>query len=149
MTQPITFTVYGRPQQMGSKRAFVRGNRAIITDDNSEKRKQWANAVSTAAAEAMDRRKLIDGPVRVSVGFHFRRPKLHYGTGRNAAQLKASAPRYHAQTPDVDKLIRCLLDALTGIVFRDDCLVHLMTVQRNWTEQQERAVVSITPEVGL
>jgi crossover junction endodeoxyribonuclease RusA len=139
----IQFVVYGKPAQMGSKKAFVRGGRAIITDDNSEKRKQWANAVSTAAAESMRGRDLICSPVILRAAFYFRRPNSHYGSGRNATTLKASAPELHSQTPDLDKLIRCLGDALTGIVFRDDALIWSMAISRHWTERQERAEVEV------
>jgi Holliday junction resolvase RusA-like endonuclease len=139
----IEFTVYGKPAQMGSKKAFVRGNRAIITDDNSKQRKQWANAVATAAAEAMDGKPLMDGPVSLLVIFFFARPKSHYGSGKNAKTLKSSAPERHAQSPDLDKLVRCLNDALTGIVFRDDRQVWHITAGRCWCENQEQAQVTV------
>ncbi len=144
MSKRIEFVVYGKPAQMGSKKAFVRGGRAIITDDNSEKRKQWANAVSSVAAEVMRGRDLISSPVQLRAMFYFRRPNCHYGTGRNATTLKGSAPELHSQTPDLDKLIRCLGDALTGIVFRDDALIWSMVISRHWTEKQERAEVEVT-----
>ena len=144
MSKRIQFIVYGKPAQMGSKKAFVRGGRAIITDDNSEKRKQWANAVSSVAAEVMRGRDLISSPVQLRALFYFRRPNSHYGSGRNATTLKSSAPELHSQTPDLDKLIRCLGDALTGIVFRDDALIWSMVISRHWTEKQERAEVEVT-----
>ena len=144
MSKRIEFVVYGKPAQMGSKKAFVRGGRAIITDDNSEKRKQWANAVSSVAAEVMRGRDLISSPVQLRALFYFRRPNSHYGSGRNATTLKSSAPELHSQTPDLDKLIRCLGDALTGIVFRDDALIWSMVISRHWTEKQERAEVEVT-----
>lgn len=140
----IAFTVYGTPAQMGSKKAFVRGNRAIITDDNSQKRKQWANAVATAAADAMNGQPLTREPLRLFVQFWFARPKSHYGSGKNANKLKDSAPASHAQSPDLDKLIRCLGDALTGIVYNDDRQIVVITASRNWTEEQERAEVEIS-----
>lgn len=144
MSKRIEFVVYGKPAQMGSKKAFVRGGRAIITDDNSEKRKQWANAVSSVAAEVMRGRDLISSPVQLRALFYFRRPNSHYGSGRNATTLKSSAPELHSQTPDLDKLIRCLGDAMTGIVFRDDALIWSMVISRHWTEKQERAEVEVT-----
>jgi crossover junction endodeoxyribonuclease RusA len=144
VSKRIQFIVYGKPAQMGSKKAFVRGGRAIITDDNSEKRKQWANAVSSVAAEVMRGRDLISSPVQLRALFYFRRPNSHYGSGRNATTLKSSAPELHSQTPDLDKLIRCLGDALTGIVFRDDALIWSMVISRHWTEKQERAEVEVT-----
>lgn len=139
----ISFTVYGTPAQMGSKKAFVRGNRAIITDDNSQKRKQWANAVATAAAEAMEGASLLQGPLRLTVLFYFARPKSHFGSGKNFKQLKASAPERHAQSPDLDKLIRCLGDAMTGIVYQDDRQISCIIASRHWTIEQERADILV------
>ena len=143
MKTQIQFVVFGKPAQMGSKKAFVRGGRAIITDDNSEKRKSWANAVTARAAEVMQGRTLMTGPVQVRAAFYFRRPAAHYGTGKNAAVLKNSAPSIHAQTPDLDKLIRCLWDALTGVVYRDDALIFQVAASRHWTDKQERAEVEV------
>lgn len=139
----LKFTVYGTPAQMGSKKAFVRGNRAIITDDNSQKRKQWASAVASAAADHMRGASLLHGPIQLTVTFFFARPKSHFGTGKNADQLKSSAPVVHAQSPDLDKLIRCLGDALTGIVYLDDRQIANIVAARRWTTEQERAEIEI------
>ena len=139
----IKFTVFGVPAQMGSKKAFVRGTRAILTDDNSVKRKQWANAVATEAATRMRGQKLMDGPVTVCVEFFFPRPKSHYGSGKNSQVLKASAPSLHSQSPDLDKLIRCLGDAMTGIVYQDDRQIYAVEARRSWTVSQARAEVEV------
>ena len=44
--------------------------------------------------------------------FRFPRPRSHFGTGRNAGQLKPSAPFYVRTRPDLDKLARAVGDAL-------------------------------------
>lgn len=151
----LIFTVFGKPAQMGSKTAFVvkakatGKHRAVLTDSNSEKRKQWANAVSTAAAQEMRGLPLMRGPVSLRVEFCFARPQSHFGTGRNAAALKDSAPERHAQSPDLDKLVRCLCDALTGIVFVDDRQIDTLTATRRWTSGPECATIDVldpTPE---
>lgn len=49
----------------------------------------------------------------VTVTFTLDRPALHYGTGRNADRLKDTAPPYPTGRPDLDKLCRAVLDALT------------------------------------
>lgn len=140
----VGFTVYGKPAQMGSKKAFVRGGRAIITDDNSAKRKQWANAVASAAAAVMGGRSVISSPVYLQATFYFQRPKSHFGSGKNADVLKTSAPMFHSQTPDLDKLIRCLGDAMAGIVYRDDSQIVSVLATRRWTTEQERCEVELT-----
>lgn len=139
----ITFTVAGTPAQMGSKKAFIRGGRAIITDDNSNKRRTWANAVTAAAAEAMGERKPFTGPVLLVVSFAFQRPASHFGSGKNATKLKPSAPTIHAQSPDLDKLIRCVGDALTGVVYRDDRQIAEVRAVRGWTQVQAGAVITV------
>jgi Holliday junction resolvase RusA-like endonuclease len=141
----ISFTVYGKPVQMGSKKAFVpKGwKRAIITDDNGDKRKQWAGAVSQEAAAVMAGRDLIPGKVLLKVDFYFARPKSHYRSGKNAHLLKDDAPEWHIQTPDLDKLERCLLDAMTGVVYRDDAQVCAVHKGKYWTTEQARAEVTV------
>ena len=112
----ISFFVAGQPSTKGSVRAFVRGGRAIITNDAGEKAKCWAAKVSDAAFEAMGRAPLFDGPVVVNIQFHLPRPKSHCLRG----QLRATAPIFVPTKPDGDKLLRCAWDALTGVVFVDD-----------------------------
>lgn len=143
-TAQLLFTVFGKPAQMGSKKAFVVGTRAIITDDNSKKRKSWANAVAAVAAESMLNSPLLNGPVKVVARFYFARPQGHFRTGRHSDQLKDSAPARHSQSPDLDKLVRCLYDAMTGIVYRDDRQICIQESSRHWTTEQECCVVEVT-----
>ncbi len=154
-TPIIAFTIYGRPQQVGSKSPWIpkradgsmvmkNGKPVIATMDSNKKSKPWMAAVAAAAGEVMDGRDLLTGPVRLSVTFFFSRPKSHYGTGRNAGKLKSSAPEIHAQTPDLAKLIRCLEDGMTGVVWRDDRQVYCYGLaSRQWTTAQEGAEVVI------
>lgn len=50
-------------------------------------------------------------------------PKGRWGTGRNEGALKDSAVAHPMTKPDVDKLLRAFLDALTGVVWKDDSQV--------------------------
>lgn len=150
----IAFTVLGRPQPAGSKRAFavrkggVPTGRVAITDD-AKKSRPWKQEVAGAARiafyeDAGHRRPsaLLTGPVTVRVEFFFARPKGHYGTGRNARVVKASAPDFPAVKPDIDKLSRAVMDALTGVVWRDDAQVvtKLATKRYGTPERCEIAV---------
>ena len=65
----------------------------------------------------------------VELVFFFPRPKSHL---TSTGMLKASAPTFRAQRPDVDKLTRAVLDALTGIVYVDDCQVVSLLAQKEW-----------------
>lgn len=103
-------------------------HRAIITQDNREKQKPWASSISHTAHEKGVR--MIIGPVLITLAFYMPRPKSHFGTGKNAAALKNGAAYYHTSTPDLDKLVRCVIDALTGIAWNDDSQVGLIRARK-------------------
>ena len=66
-------------------------------------------------------------------GIYFPRPRAHYGTGRNANRLKDSAPLWHDKRPDVDKLARAVLDAITESgTLRDDCQVVALSARKRY-----------------
>ncbi len=115
----IDFTVAGVPQPQGSAKAFIpKGwNRAVITSDN-KKLRPWRQDVSMMAQEAMKKAPgvpnwhVTDKAVEVACYFYFQKPK---SAGRKVTRKITK--------PDIDKLLRGVLDALTGIVFRDDAQV--------------------------
>jgi len=120
MREPLQFFVSGHPRGQGSKR-HVGGGRLV---ESSKDLAPWRKAIAEEARAALGELELFSGPVRVQAVFWFQRPASHYGTGRNAGNLKASAPRFRDSLPDVDKLARALLDGLViGGVLRDDRLV--------------------------
>lgn len=136
------FVVYGRPQPAGSKRAFKHAHtsRVIVVDDNP-KSKTWKQEIAGAAHNALAGRALFDGPLVLEVTFVLKRPKGHYGTGRNASAVKPSAPAYPVTKPDTTKLIRCLEDALTGVLWRDDAQV---VTQYAWKQYGEPECCEVT-----
>jgi len=134
----IEFTVVGMPQQRGSKSAHTvkRANGSavvVIRDVNDAKSRPWMDAVKYQASKVMDGRPLIAGAVELRVTFYFPRPAGHFGTGRNAGQLRGGAPTHHTISPDLDKLVRCLGDALTKVVWIDDKQVTRLFAEREWT----------------
>jgi crossover junction endodeoxyribonuclease RusA len=92
--------------------------------------KDWRAWVRAAAARACP--DPIAGPVEVALGFRMPRPASHFGTGRNWLLMKPSAPAHHTQRPDVDKLTRAVLDALTGIAYGDDSTVVAVHARKRW-----------------
>lgn len=133
----IFFTAYGTPAPKGSMKAFMpKGARfPIVTHDNS-KTKPWTEAVKWAAINALGSSREIpfkDGPVSIHVAFYFAKP--------------VSLPkkvRHHTKRPDVDKLLRCCLDALKGIVWTDDSQVNEIRATKQYTEDMPRAEIMVT-----
>jgi len=124
-TERITFFVPGIPRPGGSKKGFYnpKAGRVMMTKAGGELEENWRQAVSFAAMRAMGERPPFAGPVVMDVVFFMPRPKSHYRTGKHAGELRPDAPRLHTKRPDKTKLIRGTEDAMTGIVFADDCLV--------------------------
>lgn len=98
-----------------------------VIDANAKTLKPWRATIAAAASDERHGRT-ITGPVRLDAVFVMPRPKHHFGTGRNAGRLKASAPVYCCTRPDLDKLLRALLDGLvdSGLIRDDDQVVEVV-----------------------
>jgi len=79
----------------------------------------------------------VQGVIRVSIGFGFRRPKSHFGAGKNAGVLKKTAAYEYIKKPDVDNLAKFVLDALNGVFFKDDCQVNFLTAWKHYSESAQ------------
>jgi Holliday junction resolvase RusA-like endonuclease len=122
----ISFFVPGVPTPKGSAKGFyIKAlDRVVITQDNGAKQKPWASMIAVIAQDLFS--KPIEGPVMISMAFRMPRLKGHFGSGKNAGVVKATAPVYHVSKPDCDKLQRCVWDALTGIAWKDDSQVAIV-----------------------
>ena len=116
---PIQFHVPGLPKPQGSKRHVGKGRLV----ESSKELKAWRRKVSAAARDAFRGVEPLTGPVFVELLFRLPRPKSHYRTGRFAHLLRDDAPDWVTTRPDVDKLVRGCLDALSGVGYVDDALV--------------------------
>lgn len=92
----------------------------------------WREAVRAETQRAMTLQPgPVAGAVYVSLKFQMTRPKGHYRTGRNAALLRDGAPGRPAGKPDLDKLVRAVLDGLTaGGAWKDDSQVVVLTAEK-------------------
>lgn len=115
----VTFTVHGVPAPQGSKTRTRWGGMR----EANKSTQPWREAVAWKATQAMLGKELLAGPLALEATFYFPRPKTHYGTGRNEGVLKDGAPLYCSTTPDTDKLLRAIGDAMKGIVYRDDAQI--------------------------
>ena len=125
-----SFIVDGHAETKGSAKAFPVKGRCIITNDNP-KCKRWQQTVaSRACAEGVEKRDAV----HVSIRFEFAIPK--------SAIKKRTGNTPHTQKPDIDKLIRPILDALTGIAYADDSAVVSVTAEKRWSDF-DRVKISI------
>ena len=122
----VRFQVPGLPMAQGSKRHVGHG----VMVEMSKKLPAWRSDMQLMGQRAMAGRELLYGPTSLRAVFAFPRPLYHYGTGRNAGRVKDSAPGWKVSAPDLDKLVRALGDALTGVVIRDDAQICDLAVTK-------------------
>jgi crossover junction endodeoxyribonuclease RusA len=134
----VSFTVAGLPAPQGSKRAFVnhRTGKPVVLEMGGAKLSDWRSAVRDTALGVMlgmtpgAAREPLAGPLSVSLAFTMRKPK--------------SAPRtrrtYPDKRPDLDKLVRAVLDGLTGPLFADDAQVIFLSAWKLYPDEGFRAL---------
>jgi Holliday junction resolvase RusA-like endonuclease len=133
INQSLVFhtTIPGTPKGQPRPRAFARkmGNgkyAARVYDAGTAE--GWKSCVAAACKDLANRK--IQDPLGVVLDFYMPRPKAHY---RKSGQLSPSAPAIYAQTPDVDNLVKAVLDALTQIgAWGDDSQVIELNTTKKW-----------------
>lgn len=124
----VAFEVRGIPAPQGSKRGFVVNGRAVLVE-SSAKVKPWREDVRQAAITAMAGRPALGGAVNVSIVFSLPKPK-------------STKRVYPSVRPDLDKLCRSTLDALTSAgVFSDDAQVVTMAVSKMYGDPGAHIIV--------
>lgn len=159
--QPIlAFNVLGLPAPQGSKRHMGNG----VMREVSPLVGTWREDVKHAALNALleqDRRRAPGEvawdasatQVRAHIVFSFPRPRSHFRTGRQDHLLRADAPVLHSVRPDLDKLLRSTLDALTTAgVIHDDCRVSWLIAAKAYVlvpgQPQSSSVAGAMPQPG-
>lgn len=123
----ITFTAWGTPRPKGSKKHYRDKSGQVRIVEAHPATRHWETAVAGAAVEAAREHRALEGPVAVDLTFYVPTPK--------------SAPKrrwvYPIRWPDADKLARCVCDAMTGVIYRDDAQVTTLTARKIYAGRQD------------
>ena len=131
MSNSVSFHVYGTPMPKGSTTRMPNGGTIPAGTTASRKRmSEWRTDIRNEAIDAMGEMKPSIGAVRIMMEF-----QLPYPISSIRKYQFGWLP--HTKKPDVDKLMRMMLDALTGIVWKDDSQVCFSTVNKvySWNNQ--------------
>lgn len=123
--------VPGIPAPQGSKKYVGHRNGRPVLIESSKKVQPWRTAV--AGVFSYTNQQPIDAPVSVTIEFVMPRPK--------------SLPKkiiHHIRKPDLDKLIRSTLDALSGTAYVDDNRVNKITATKRYQQPGEQTGAHIT-----
>jgi len=141
----LCFTVYGTAQPKGNMRALqLRGMKFPIVTDSNRNVKSWSQLVAEGASHALQQlpqheRELLPLGVRVSLFFYLPRPKKHSKRG-------VFVP--HCVAPDIDKLERAVLDALSGVVYHDDRQVTEVVKGKYYADVDMPAHINVRVEAA-
>ncbi len=122
--------IIGAPAGWARAGACVRAGHAAIYEKRTGPAATWKGLLLlhfTAHRPSC----LIHEPVSVKLAFLFQRPKGH--TGKRG--LKPSAPRSHTNKPDLDNLVKLILDAMVEArVLEDDRCVVMLSARKEWCD---------------
>jgi len=128
----ICIDVTGTPAPKGSFRiSRKRGGRGFVVRKDSAATYTWEQIVTFCAKRAMANRLATGSAVAVDGTFRMPPPK----SGQRAR---------HTVKPDVDKLLRSTLDALSGVVFVDDSQVTSLSAHKIYASDASAAGALIT-----
>lgn len=124
----------GEPAPQGSKQVTRWGGMREV----SKKIGPWRASVQYAC-EKQYKGDPIKGPVALDVTFLLPRSKSHFSKAKGKEdQLVPSAPVHHTNMPDVDKLLRGVLDPMTvrcgGNVLIDDSQIVEVRCRKQYAE---------------
>ena len=102
----ITFTVYGNPVAKARARTVRRGGR--VSTYTPEKTKTWEEMIRLQILEHRPE-KLIDGALTLRAIFYLQR-------GGSLPKKRI----YPETKPDLDNLLKCLTDAMEGVIYSND-----------------------------
>lgn len=129
--------VLGTPVPQGSAKAFIVGKgkpHAVVTHDNADTM-PWRDSIRAHARKQVGPVIEYPRPQAVHLSVDFVMP-------RRASAPKRSTPK-HTRKPDVDKLIRAVADALTGVVYEDDSQIVSVDARKFEAEPGEQPKASI------
>ena len=130
--------VPGSPAPQGSKsfKGFRNGRGILV--ESSAAVGPWRERIALAAHNAMGGRTLMVGPIDITMLFVLPRPK--------SAPKRTTPPA--VKRPDLDKLARAVLDALTNVVFSDDSQVTSLMCSKRLADIDEPPGLTITLEAA-
>lgn len=108
--------VFGNPVAQPRPRATARGGFARVYNPSTAD--EWKDAIRLAAIEHGE---TFDGPVSLAITFYMPKPKRH------------KAGSQHMTKPDLDNLVKAVMDALTKAGWwKDDCQVVSLVASKHY-----------------
>lgn len=139
----LSFEIPGDPRGKGRPKFARRG--AFVQTYTDDRTAAYENLVALAAKSAMstctppiDR---FEGPVALCLTATFGIPK---SASKKARAAMLAGDQKHTKLPDLDNVLKAVLDGCNQIVFRDDSQVVGIVAHKQYGDAP-RVLVTITP----
>jgi Holliday junction resolvase RusA-like endonuclease len=130
MTLQIEFTVPGDPKGKGRPR-FSRVGKFTKTYTDA-KTKMYEDKIASAARLAMYPHEPLTMPVAVFMVINVAIPASYSKKRKEACLLGVEMP---CKKPDIDNVAKGILDAMNGIVYKDDVQVIRLTLHKQYSTE--------------
>jgi Holliday junction resolvase RusA-like endonuclease len=115
----IDLVIHGKPVGKARPRFSRRGNK-VVTFTPRETQIYEQN-IKSLAQVAMLGKNMLEGPVKVTIKAYFSHKKK---TG------------WHVSRPDLDNVVKAILDGLNGVVFADDASVAQLVASKEYGDER-------------
>ena len=123
----LAFTIPGDPRGKGRPRATIIGGHARMFTDT--KTASYENLVKLAASRALGGREPLDEPLTITVMVRMV-PASSHSAKKRAAML--SGEIMPTKLPDIDNVVKAVLDGCNKVAFRDDALIVRLVSEKNY-----------------
>ena len=139
----INFSYTGKPKPQ--QRHRVARNSRMYDPSYKDKKDMWLQIAKYKP------KMPFAGDISLKVTFYMPRPKSHYRTGKRSHVLKAKAPVFHSVKPDLDNLLKMLMDTIQGkdrMILDDSQICALSAIKvysedLDWNNDHPRTEVEI------
>lgn len=136
----IVVQIPGEPYAL--KRARVRvikgAKQTFASHYDPKENRSWKGYAATFLSEAMVGLELFSGPIEVEIFAAYSMPKSRWLSTRNRPG------HWKVTKPDVDNIIKAVLDAASGVVFMDDKQVVSISARKLVQAQGLKPYLSVS-----
>ena len=125
--QKLMFEIPGSPVGQGRpKFSTINGHAKAYDPEKSRNYKAYVRLLATQAMKENDF-EMITGACAIKIWAYFDIPKSKSKKFKEAALASKERP---TKKPDADNIVKAILDALNGLMYKDDsCIVELSCVK--------------------
>lgn len=84
--------------------------------------------------------KKLEGPVKATINIYHQIPKSYTKKRVQAIKIGLEKP---LKKPDIDNIVKIILDALNGVAYQDDTQVVNLMANKHYTEEFEKVEIEL------